>query len=360
MEREIERCNRCILPRNYPGVSFDEHGICDLCRNYKELQYLGPEALKTAIKSHAQDRDGINKDYDCLLGLSGGRDSTFLLHYLVKVLGLRVLAYCADNGHMPAQTVASLKTATEMLDTDLVVERHGYLETCLRHHLLAWMKRPSAALVTMICTGCRLGINKGLSCVSIAKRVPVVVTGGTPFEGGAYKTDLLRSDPSDRRRSSLLSGYARHIVRNPRWIVRPSCLAVQVADFRYHFNRRRIFEKRGALVSPFHRYLRWKEEDIVATIAQELNWQSGTQSSWRGDCSIAILKGHMYRSILGFNDKDDHLSLLVRDHQISREEALERIQAEKSAPPEVLESVLARVNIDFSDFDKALKKRGRV
>ena len=131
-------------------------------------------------------------------------------------------------------------------------------------------------------------------------------------------------------------------------------------DFHYHFNRRRIFEKRGALVSPFHRYLHWRETDIVTTISRELAWESGTRSTWRGDCRIAVLKGYMYRSILGFNDKDDHLSWLIRDNQISREEAMDRLQMEAHVPKESIESLIVELGIDPSDFDSALKRAARL
>jgi len=129
--KQITRCGRCILPQNYPGVSFDSRDVCELCQTYKKRDYLGVESLKVAICSVLENRDNINKDYDCVLGLSGGRDSTYLLYYLAKIMGLRVLAYFADNGFAPAQCHRVVERATETLGVDLRVARHDYLKKCL-------------------------------------------------------------------------------------------------------------------------------------------------------------------------------------------------------------------------------------
>lgn len=295
-----------------------------------------------------------------MLGLSGGRDSTYLLYYLARVMGLRVFAYYADNGFSPAQNERIVKRTTEMLGVDLHVERHGYLKKCIKHYILAWMRRPSAALITTVCTGCRLGIYKGLFSFAVANKIPVVISGGTPFEEAAYKTNLLRVTARSRRISSVLVGYLYQVVRNPRCIMKPCCLAIQLEEFRYHLNRRRIYDKNGiTLISPFYNHLHWKENDVVATVTRELNWESNpkSRSTWKADCSIAFLKSNMYRSTLGFNDKDDHLSWLVRDGQINREEAMDRLRSEEQEiPKDVIEDIMAQLGIDYLDFESALKR----
>jgi hypothetical protein len=106
---KMKRCTRCILPENYPGIIFNEEGICNYCITYKEREYLGGEALKEKIKASLETKSDRNDNYDCVLALSGGRDSTYLLYYLVKVLNLRVLAYFIDNGFIPEQTKQNVK-----------------------------------------------------------------------------------------------------------------------------------------------------------------------------------------------------------------------------------------------------------
>lgn len=358
MKREPKRCRHCILPQNYPGVSFDEDGICKLCRTYKPPNYLGTQALQTTIRSFLENRDDVNREYDCILGVSGGRDSVYLLHYLVKVVRLRVLAYCADNGYMPVETKRNLERATEILGVDLLVESHDYLRKCLSHVVLSWTKRPSAALLTTLCTGCRLGIFKGLSSVARSKQIPIVIAGGSPFEEAAYKINLMRINPYWQGKRWFLIGYLRQVVKNPRLIMKPSFLATQLREFHYYSNRR-LSQKRGLFIAPFYSHLHWKEDNITSTITRELNWQGSSiiSSTWKNDCRIALLKSHMYRSILGFDDNDDHLSWLVRDGQIDREEALDRLRkVERETPKEVIPNIVEKLGIHQSDFRSALDR----
>jgi len=69
----MRHCTKCIMPESYPGVSFDNEGVCDLCRNYKPYhRCFGKEQLIEVMNS--RKRAG---EYDCLVPISGGNDSTF-------------------------------------------------------------------------------------------------------------------------------------------------------------------------------------------------------------------------------------------------------------------------------------------
>ena len=132
----MKRCTKCILPENYPGITFNEEGICNHCITYKERKYHGSEILKEEIDSFLKNKKDRNKNYDCVLALSGGRDSSYLLYYLVKVLNFRVLAYSVDHGFIPEQTKINIKNMTDILNVKLVIEKQVYLKKCLKHHIL--------------------------------------------------------------------------------------------------------------------------------------------------------------------------------------------------------------------------------
>ena len=95
-------CTRCLMDATDPDIVFDEKGVCNHCHRYEELVsarlYKGVEAerareaLVTKIKAN-----GVGKPYDCVIGVSGGVDSTYVA-YVVKQLGLRPLAVHLDNG----------------------------------------------------------------------------------------------------------------------------------------------------------------------------------------------------------------------------------------------------------------------
>lgn len=347
------------MPDNYPGITFNENGICNYCNTYKEAEYLDYKDLKAKIESYRKTKKDINDNYDCVLAFSGGRDSSFLLYYLAKVLNLRVIAYSADNGFIPEQTKLNMKNMCEIVKAKLVIEKHEYLKKCLKYHMSAWMHRPSAAMIGMLCTGCRLGMDVGTFNFARINRIPVVISGGTPFEGQNYKTNLLKTNPNGGT-SSLALGYLFQIMGNPKWIMNACSVITQCKEFYYHYylGRKKFSEKLGLfIVSPYYTHIRWKEDEIIATIKKELNWKEhpGTQSTWRGDCDIALLKLYLYNKTIGVNDKVDGLSSLIRDGQISREEALKRLKKEEEIPEIVIKDIFARLELNYSDLKIALR-----
>ena len=355
----MKRCTQCILPENYPGITFNEAGVCNHCITHRERKYLGNEALRERIESFLTDKKDRNKDYDCIVGFSGGRDSSYLLYYLAKVLNLKVLAYSADNGFIPEQTKSNMKRIADTLNVKLVIEENDYLKKCLKHHILSWMHRPSPAMVGVICAGCKLGLETGILAFAKKTRIPIIIFGGTPFEGQGYKQDIMKINPNGKKSLSFILGYLIQVTRNPKWILNPTCLIVQAKEFcRHHYLRTIARQKDLLYLPPFYSYIRWEENKVVSTIKNELGWEKNpyTESTWRGDCEVALLKLYLYKETLGFSDKDDGLGCLIRDGQISREEALKRLEKEGALPEGPIKGLFGRLGLNYSDLEVALRK----
>ncbi len=86
-------CKRCIYDANTPGISFDSQGICNYCRSHEQMEIEHPtgdagrrklEELAAKIK-----KDQKRREFDCVIGVSGGCDSSFLCHIAKEELGLR-------------------------------------------------------------------------------------------------------------------------------------------------------------------------------------------------------------------------------------------------------------------------------
>jgi N-acetyl sugar amidotransferase len=116
------RCSRCVLDSTVPEITFDEKGICQYCKIYDELSRIYPlngetksklEALIESIK-----KKGATKKYDCIIGVSGGTDSTFTLYSAVK-WGLRPLAVHFDNGWNSRIAVSNIKKICKKLNVEL-------------------------------------------------------------------------------------------------------------------------------------------------------------------------------------------------------------------------------------------------
>jgi glutamine---fructose-6-phosphate transaminase (isomerizing) len=93
--RQLKRCTRCLLPETFPFIEFDASGICNFCHHYKPKNKSGLlEQLKVIVEPF-RDPYGMP---DCIVPFSGGRDSTYTLHVVKKVLGLHPIAFTYDWG----------------------------------------------------------------------------------------------------------------------------------------------------------------------------------------------------------------------------------------------------------------------
>lgn len=120
-------CRRCIMDETDPDISFDADGICHHCHAYDEAVrtrvVTGPAAV-TAREAIAAEirRAGEGKPYDCVIGISGGVDSTYVAFAARKVLGLRPLAVHLDNGWDSELAVKNIEHVLTKLDIELFTE----------------------------------------------------------------------------------------------------------------------------------------------------------------------------------------------------------------------------------------------
>jgi tRNA(Ile)-lysidine synthase TilS/MesJ len=127
-----ERCSRCIYDDTVPNIEFDENGVCNYCHTHDqlELEYPTGEEGKKRLEAIAAKikLEGRGKEYDVIVGVSGGCDSTYML-WLAKQLGLRPLAVHFDNTWDSMVAVENIHDALKALDVDLytyVVDNKEY------------------------------------------------------------------------------------------------------------------------------------------------------------------------------------------------------------------------------------------
>lgn len=122
-DKKYQICTRCVMDTTDPDIIFDEEGICNHCHTYDELMrgraFSGEEGkrrLDEIVKKIK--KEGKDKKYDCVIGVSGGVDSTYVA-YKVKELGLRPLAVHLDNGWNSELAVMNIEQALKILNIDL-------------------------------------------------------------------------------------------------------------------------------------------------------------------------------------------------------------------------------------------------
>lgn len=353
----IERCKKCVLPVEYPGITINEEGVCSHCETQQSAEYLGIEALKEEINRLLEDFP--DRQYDCVLGLSGGRDSTYLLHVLKEELGLNVLTFFVDHGLIPTHTRENVEKITSKMGVDLVVDNHTSLTKCFPIQYKAWLKKPRVETITTLCMGCKSSIISNFYRYAKEYNTPLMMVGWTPFEGARYKMNLMRSNPLDRSVMSYVTGYFKEVLKNPSLVLHPVGLHTQVKEFMtfygpYEKVQQKLFNKIKVL--PFHRHVRWEEAVVTKTIKEKYEWKNfdGMVSSWRGDCLLGPIRQYLYQQILGFNDKAPHLSDLIRDGQLSREEALRRLPLEEHTTEGIVRQCCDALHINFDTMQEAI------
>jgi hypothetical protein len=317
---------------------------------------LGEDKLLSVVNEFRGKNVG---PYDCLVAYSGGRDSSFALYYAVKVLNLRVLAYTVDNGYMPDQTRENIRNAIDILGVDHLVDKHDLLDRNFKAVLSAWLHRPSPAMIPLFCVGCRIALYKGFLDATSSHQIPLMITGlGEPEASFATEFFSTSTDPS-RRMLDLGLGLGNEFIKNPRYLLRPTVPYWMVMEYLYAFTpvmqRRKHPELRNVRL---FEYIGWDEERIMSVIQSELKWRnwSRSESAWRSDCKINLLRNHCLKLTVGFTKNEVLVSNLIRLGKLSREDGLARVEREGLISDDFLREFFQEVGIEYREYEKAVAR----
>ncbi len=119
------QCVNCVMDSTDSKIKFDKNGVCDYCKNYKkklmiDLSKNNADLLKRFVSKIK--KYGKKRKYDCVIGLSGGADSSYLLYYAVRVLKLKPLVYSVDTGWNLNVAIENIEKLVKGLGVDLYTE----------------------------------------------------------------------------------------------------------------------------------------------------------------------------------------------------------------------------------------------
>ena len=144
VNREYQICKWCVMDNTSDeDIRFDENGVCMRCNEYKERilpewnHGKGHEKELQSLIQQIKD-SGKGKQYDCILGLSGGLDSSYMLHLAVKKWGLRPFVFHINAGWNLPVAEENLKKLTDKLGVELHIENMDWNE--MREMQLAWFR----------------------------------------------------------------------------------------------------------------------------------------------------------------------------------------------------------------------------
>ncbi len=351
----VKRCKKCNLPINYPRISLDEDGVCNFCKSPKiEINYLGIDKLKEDINNILKNYP--KRKYDCVVALSGGRDSSYLVYLAKKVLNLKVLAVSLNHKYIPKQTMDNILKLTKKLNVELKVIDNDKLNKYSRTSVKTWAKKPDSAMLVTFCTGCRYGIKCTIKKYVKDNKIPILLMGDTPYEDIPYRVELL-TNGNEPQKKNLIKGYIKHLIKNPLYFFHVKTLYNQFLDFKATKNP--YAEESGlTIIRPFGGYIDWQKCDVVNTI-RKYGWEydDSLNSTWRSDCYVNLIRQYYYKKMLGFNDLDVYYAKLIKNDIISKEEALKKIEKEGKYDDKIIKDILKEYyNLNFDKIDKKIKK----
>ena len=196
-------CSYCVLDESVVALSFDKNGRCNSCREAERMlqkDYHPNEKGKVLLENLVSKlkREGASQEYDCIIGLSGGIDSAYLAHLVVKEFGLRPLAIHVDGGWNSEKAVRNINLIINKLDIDLFTKVIEWQE--MRDLQLAFLKsgvmnqdipQDHAFFSTLYLAASKFGVKSFLSGVNLATESVDLPNGsGHPSIDGKHVKDI--------------------------------------------------------------------------------------------------------------------------------------------------------------------------
>ena len=211
----MKLCRNCVLSDSMPNIKFDSNGICNYCQISKKIEFIGEEKLIEILDSHRSSE----KKYDCIVTVSGGRDSTYTLLKMVKDYKMKVLAVNYANPFTDPVAKKNIENAVKTLNIDLIQFQfeNNMHEKTFKHNLNVWLKKPNPALIPMLCISCK---TIWYTILKIAKQhdIRCIVSGGNPYEETSFKKELLNVSNDEKTENTFIKAITAIIqetLKNP-------------------------------------------------------------------------------------------------------------------------------------------------
>lgn len=344
----LRRCTRCILPETFPGIDFDEDGVCSVCRAFAPPTYSGLDALERDLRAASPDGRTV------LVCLSGGRDSCYILHLIVE-MGLEPIAYTYDWGMVTTAARENMARMCGQLGVEHILVSPDIRRNRRRIHraLDAWLSHPKVGTLPILMAGDKpyfrfagiVGEERG-GLPAVMADHPLETTGFKSALAGAVPTTGDDGGVSYRlggkSLARMVGSYLAHGLRSPGLL--PSLFAEGAVGFFDYYVRNHTF------IRPFS-YIPWDEDELEETLRDRYGWSSGSDrstSSWRMGDGTAPFYNLMYLIALGMTEHDALRSNQIRFGLLERGDALSAAAKDNITVPLGLASYFATVEIDLA------------
>jgi hypothetical protein len=333
-------CTRCVMPEGYPGVILDVEGVCNYCRTFDRQWGQWVNSLDAQIKSETKLR-GIfeaaknkKKRYDALLGISGGKDSSYALHLCREMYGLNVLTFTKDGGFLSDEAKERISTLVKYYRVDHIYYHDPLFPDLARIFLLK---------TGNFCAPCELSTFNISAIMAREYDIPLLILGtSSRTEAGAPKS-LNPWDP----------WYFEKVTKGEDLQERIAC-SCYGPNYIMREGLSRLLGHRHIVLLPD--FVPWDEDEIRRFFGRKFGFSFGGEHS---DCWATGIASYLYGQKL--NDIDPNVgkcSLLVRTGKITREEAMERLNTpQEDTNLRHIDRFLKTTGLTHDEFEAASQKK---
>lgn len=365
----MRTCTRCVLPSSYRNITFDRAGVCNYCATYEELRekLTDYERLRRLLLERFDLHKGKH-DHDCLVGLSGGKDSSYLAYTLSQDFGLNVLAFTFDNGFLNDYARSNISLVVGKLGLD-----HFY-------HKVDWsihgeFYRLAIEKLGLPCLGCGYLSVILMNKLAFERDIPLIIHG----RSRAQMFKELAAGSLDAFVPYIKSNLSPHSVEGNR-----AAALEALTKARYFLDKVVDDEKlRQEIVASFFpdmdeftaaatvpEYLgfflfeEYDEQKYMDVLERELGWQRPESQDLvtHGDCLIHEAAVHVYHEVLTYPLLAQELSVMIREGNITRDEALARLGREQALheyPAESMRTLCERTGIQEQALPGIIRRNRR-
>lgn len=314
-------CSSCVMDTTDPAISFDANGVCDHCQSYHanivpnwHTDERGAQELRKIVEQIKSD--GSDRDFDCIVGMSGGADSSYMLYKMVSEFGLRPLVFHVDGGWNSHIAVSNIEVLIDGLGLDLYTEVINWQE--MREFQLAYFR-------------------SGLPNIDIPQDHAFVAT--------------LYNFADEHKIKYILNGgnYSTECVRNPLEYFYYGTDMAQIRDVIKRFADRELdtypfspvlrhkfylrYVRNIQVVKPLN-YFPYKKAEAMQELEELYGWQPYPQKHFESRFT-RFYEGYWLPTKFGFDSRRVQFSSLILTGQMSRDEALGKLAAPAMTDEEV-------------------------
>lgn len=327
---ELKRCTRCVMPETWPGITFDDKGVCSLCREYDKEQKINwgerEQKLRGIFHYYKEYARKTGNKYDCIIPSSGGKDSTWALYTAKVTYSMVPLVVTWNHGlWMSPEATYNLYDIPANIDCDHIDFRIGKgLRNKIAHK--------ASIIGGDFCAFCHLGVGAFPARIASQWKIPLVIYG---------EPTALYQTTGDYNLEDMEEQDKTHFERTFQGVFTPDKILPEGYNIRDMLPMTWPAGNFSLKALYLGNFLEWKQRQQVDIITRELGWKHInspiTFVDWdkcdceRGECLRDVQKFYRRRlSRAAFQASKD-----IREKLLSREKALNIVETYESIIPDL-------------------------